>query len=145
MKAMSLGNGSALSSVVVRRIVEEVAAQVHPEAVERSHILVMSGGEGRMAGWAYKAKDVALPLPEGRDYLVAIFAGEDESYPYTSLYRDRAGELVFRDWEDEFRAILAHELCHVMQWLEVGGFGKHPHYEVEAERFARAVLRRREE
>lgn len=132
---ISLVNGSALDTDTLLSLAERVSKQVHPDAVAATHILVSGGGEGRMDGWAYPpSEERSMVLPDRRNYLIYIVAGEDDTYPHQSFYRDAVGPLEFLSWEDEFFAYLAHKWCHVMQWM-----GATPEVD-EAEQFAKILL-----
>lgn len=139
---LSLDNGSGLPTASLARLAAKVFARSNLAAIFSTHVMVSSGGTERMNGIAYQQDHLSYPIPNNRKFMIYITAGEEMEYPAESLYRQRVGPLLFRSWEDEFVAVLAHEVCHVLQWLQVDGFGEHPHYEVEAEQYAKNLLTR---
>lgn len=97
--------------------------------------------EGRMfgiEGIAYGGAPADVILPRGTRYYVRLLIRRLGAYPRAYAYRKRAGVLKFYNWEEEFVAVLGHELYHIHQF-------KNPHQqdyhlEVQAERFAKQLL-----
>jgi hypothetical protein len=75
----------------------------------------------------------------GTPSLVTIRLSKALPYPYSSMYRKRAGPAIVHCWQEEFIFVLAHEMRHIDQFWSI--LGHHRHIEVDAERFAIQVLR----
>jgi hypothetical protein len=91
-----------------------------------------------ISGMAYGEVPAGVVAPKGVERYIRLSVMRLGRYPRGYTYRKRVGALIFRDWEEEFVAVLGHELYHIHQF-------KNPHQqdyhlEVQAERFAKQLL-----
>ena len=100
-------------------------------------------GAGRptCAGQAHRQNPNLTEADVATPSLVEVGLHPEAAYPRTQRLNRLCPELTFRTWQEEFVAVLAHELRHIDQfWTGSHTRGQELEAEVDAETFAAAVL-----
>jgi hypothetical protein len=132
-----IDNRSRLSNKDVRRLATFVSREFKEYFSKKIFLTIKDQTtHWNMGGRAYDRDH--RNKPKGCKYRVFVGIG-DVYYPYKNCYKERAGPVTYKTWDEEFVHVLSHELQHTFQfeWRYVS-----VSIEVDAELKAHEVLRK---